>query len=592
MRLTPVLWSNTCLVCILLLCLSFPGVVGDGIESRENALITLQKYAASNATLVHVEGSRLQHKVRYGMLLNNVLRRFPDRYTFSAWGQVHTLSTKLSDVLLQPEGDGKENKKGDVIVEGDMLPSLVDHHSHEALVTLGTSPFLSSAPVPIFSSEKLHVGKQLGGGVGDAAAGAFVNMNYVWFAGHFVLAWRCSHSTFRLAAVKLPLSSTKNDSYEWETRHLRALVEDPIQHRLFWEGGLEYTGEDPRLFLTGTDNKSEVEQRLWIVFCRRHRHQKPELSMAFSSLVLAPTSRTFPSPSVDLGSTSASASSSLMSVVLLSKVLNMQLPSRYKGQGKDFRKANQKNWSPLDYRGWPAFIAQHVPVLIFVAPVGPTLNELLVYEQKALEAHMRYRNRNNVTELAARAPEGVNILVRTLSRTTVRNSKWPHSYGEMRGGTPALRVRNTNSSLQDDDYTGSEYFLTFFHSSSDPSSHAAVEGRGQIRFTPVLKTYFIGALLLSIKPPFDVCKMTVKPIVHPQMYTGEWALSSAGGSVAFHHMDYIVFPTNFALYGDVLRLQYGWQDKHTWVVDMSLQALLNSMQKAEQGGYDIPVDGE
>jgi hypothetical protein len=39
-------------------------------------------------------------------------------------------------------------------------------------------------------------------------------------------------------------------------------------------------------------------------------------------------------------------------------------------------------------------------------------------------------------------------------------------------------------------------------------------------------------------------------------------------------------------------LQYGWQDRQTWELRLSLQGLLNSMRKAVQGGYDLPQKGE
>ena len=95
-------------------------------------------------------------------------------------------------------------------------------------------------------------------------------------------------------------------------------------------------------------------------------------------------------------------------------------------------------------------------------------------------------------------------------------------------------------------------------------------------------------MLLSTKPPYEVRRITPHPLVHGSMYRGAWALPPS----AFHHMDYVVFPTNVGVLGDTLLLQYGWQDRETRVLEMSLQALMNGMVPVEQGPYDPPREGE
>jgi len=46
------------------------------------------------------------------------------------------------------------------------------------------------------------------------------------------------------------------------------------------------------------------------------------------------------------------------------------------------------------------------------------------------------------------------------------------------------------------------------------------------------------------------------------------------------------------LHGDTLLLQYGWQDRETRVVEVSLQALIDGMAPAAQGPYQQPREGE
>jgi hypothetical protein len=73
------------------------------------------------------------------------------------------------------------------------------------------------------------------------------------------------------------------------------------------------------------------------------------------------------------------------------------------------------------------------------------------------------------------------------------------------------------------------------------------------------------------------------------MYQGPWALPLG----AYYHLDYVVFPTNVVLYGeDKLLVQYGWQDRETWVLELSLRKLISGMVKAVQGADDPPGEGE
>ena len=540
------------------------------------------------------------------------LRRFPDRYTFSSWGLKHDSSIPV----LQSTAAG--------LIMAAPLPSLLDHHPNLALASLGPTPCILQPPQPL-----LPVFDSTGNGSSSSSNRQFVNANYVRFAGSLVVAWRSSASGFRLVAVPAPpaaaaappaaeASSTSSGIH----KRADAMAEVEALNAFFvrYPTGVaeqqgtrlqEHEGEDPRLFLTGSgadlgtgveeegtgEGQKQEGRQLWVVFCQRHRMRRQELSMSFSQLVLSPALAPAPAPA------SAPAVS-----VLLTKVLDMQLPPKYKG-----RRSPQRNWSPLDHCGWPAFLSEQGSSVRVVQPQGLTRARMQGYEAAARRLHALSLFPPAAAAAAAaagagggaggqggarerQAPESASetVLLKSISRSSTKNLTWMLQHGPVRGGTPAVRVRNLNSSMQDDDYLGTEYFLTFFHSSNEvPSaeSHAASGAAGAspgIRFTKVLKTYRIGAMLLSTKPPYEVRRITPHPLVHDSMYRGAWALPPS----AFHHMDYVVFPTNVGVFGDTLLLQYGWQDRETRVLEMSLQALMNGMVPVEQGPYDPPREGE
>lgn len=120
-------------------------------------------------------------------------------------------------------------------------------------------------------------------------------------------------------------------------------------------------------------------------------------------------------------------------------------------------------------------------------------------------------------------------------------------FGELRGGTPALR--------EGDDY------LAFFHSCKNI---ATTHSSGQ-----KMLHYFIGAYTFSAKPPFALTRVSPEPIVGKNFYEGEvhktWKPLR------------VVFPCGFVSDEDFVWLTYGRQDHEIWVAKLDKKALLKSL---------------
>ena len=125
------------------------------------------------------------------------------------------------------------------------------------------------------------------------------------------------------------------------------------------------------------------------------------------------------------------------------------------------------------------------------------------------------------------------------------------SWGELRGGTPAL--------LDGDQY------LSFFHSAIQMES---VQSEGK-----EILHYFMGAYTFSNTPPFSITAMSPKPIVGPNFYNGP------------KHETWkpllVVFPCGIAIDEDYVYVSYGRQDHEIWIAKIDKQGLLDSL---------VPVD--
>ena len=158
-----------------------------------------------------------------------------------------------------------------------------------------------------------------------------------------------------------------------------------------------------------------------------------------------------------------------------------------------------------------------------------------------------------------------------ISLTKRQETFWSR-WGELRGGS-ASRPINSNE------------YLTFFHTTTLlPKSQRT--------------SYFMGALTFSRNSPFIIKRISAVPIMHPSFYVGDWMrqrFDYCYYSQAFvfsyydekshstvYSNDYpFALPTNTKC-GTVskavnITLSYGYQDKESFVAEISLCELLNSM---------------
>ncbi|HSX27004.1 MAG TPA: hypothetical protein VLE89_08380 [Chlamydiales bacterium] len=130
--------------------------------------------------------------------------------------------------------------------------------------------------------------------------------------------------------------------------------------------------------------------------------------------------------------------------------------------------------------------------------------------------------------------------------STFGNIKW--NWGVLRGGTQAF--------LQED----GEY-LSFFHSSK---SMATAHSNGQN-----IPHYFMGAYTFSGSPPFNLTRISPRPIVGPKFYHGP------------AHKTWkplrVVFPGGYIFNDRYLWIVYGRQDHEMWVAKIDKEGLFNTL---------------
>lgn len=128
-----------------------------------------------------------------------------------------------------------------------------------------------------------------------------------------------------------------------------------------------------------------------------------------------------------------------------------------------------------------------------------------------------------------------------------RDIYWP--YGELRGGTPALRI--------DDDR-----YLAFFHSSCEMATmHSGSES---------MPHYFLGAYTFSSRPPFHLLAISPDPIVGVGFYTSPHY-------EPYWHPVRVVFPCGFLIEQDHFWVFFGKQDHECWAVKLDRQKLCKSL---------------
>ena len=179
---------------------------------------------------------------------------------------------------------------------------------------------------------------------------------------------------------------------------------------------------------------------------------------------------------------------------------------------------DQKNWIPFTY--------QNKLLLIYS-----------IYPHKILSTSK------------TKHPERARADCIALSRLEADNFTWP--YGELRGGSPAVRIGNI--------------YLSFFHSST----------RGYASKWWAT-TYFMGAYTFSTSPPFHILSISSEPIIVKGFYRGPWTSS---------HTDYVTFPVAILMYRNILGkyqqdsllLVCGRQDREAWIIEMNIDNLLHSL---------------
>lgn len=127
------------------------------------------------------------------------------------------------------------------------------------------------------------------------------------------------------------------------------------------------------------------------------------------------------------------------------------------------------------------------------------------------------------------------------------NSNITWDWGQLRGGTPALRYN--------------DHYLAFFHSSKLMTS---VHNPKQARH------YFIGAYIFQATLPFTITHMSPFPIIGNNFYHGATYKPYWGTIVA-------VFPCGFIDHDDYLWLSYGRQDHELWVAKIDKKKLYESL---------------
>lgn len=134
--------------------------------------------------------------------------------------------------------------------------------------------------------------------------------------------------------------------------------------------------------------------------------------------------------------------------------------------------------------------------------------------------------------------------------TSLCKNDW--DWGELRGGTPAIKI-------------GNEY-LSFFHSSKDILT---VHSNGR-----VLPHYVMGAYTFNAEPPFEITRISPEPIRGKNFYHGK-AYKPYWKSVR------VIFPCGILVEEDQIIVAYGRQDHESWIVKIDKQALLDSLIPVE-----------
>lgn len=129
------------------------------------------------------------------------------------------------------------------------------------------------------------------------------------------------------------------------------------------------------------------------------------------------------------------------------------------------------------------------------------------------------------------------------------SSQW--QWGELRGGTPAQ-------------LNGEEY-LAFFHSYKDMKTIQSKNAK--------ISHYFMGAYTFSGHPPFNITRISSRPIICDDFYEPPYYKTWKPLRV--------VFPGGFLMDDNFIWIAYGRQDHEVWIAKLDKTQLLNSLVPVE-----------
>jgi predicted GH43/DUF377 family glycosyl hydrolase len=133
----------------------------------------------------------------------------------------------------------------------------------------------------------------------------------------------------------------------------------------------------------------------------------------------------------------------------------------------------------------------------------------------------------------------------TIDITHAAHEHW--KWGEIRGGTSALRINNQ--------------YLGFFHSSIETKT---VHSEGK-----KMPHYFMGAYIFSGEPPFQMTSISPEPIIGANFYNGK-------AHTTWKPLR-VVFPGGFVFNENFIWVAYGRQDHELWIVKLDRKGLLDSL---------------
>lgn len=173
---------------------------------------------------------------------------------------------------------------------------------------------------------------------------------------------------------------------------------------------------------------------------------------------------------------------------------------------QEFRR--EKNWTPFDYQSFLCLSYSLSPHKVFLPVKGTECCYTLSEHNQSLEW------------------------------------KW----GEIRGGTPAILVNG--------------HYLTFFHSCMDMQSLHS-QGKSSLH-------YFMGAALFASSPPFEILKISKKPLVAKGFYSGE-------NYIPYWKPVNAIFPCGIWEEKKTLIVSYGRQDHELWIARFDTKSLIESL---------------